>query len=137
MFSKDLYHDKDKKKQYFAGVIIIKDENILLGLKKRGFGTGLWNHSFAGKVERGEEVVVTAQRELEEESGLKVDVSNLRKVGYFEYEFADKQINPRIMVLTIYRAINWAGNIVESSEMTPSWCHVSSVPYTQMWPDNR
>ena len=74
---------------------------------------------------------------MEEESGLKVDIENLLKVGYFEFEFTDSSINPRIMAMTIYRALDWAGDAVESSEMCPEWCHVSEVPYPNMWPDNR
>ena len=74
---------------------------------------------------------------MEEESGLKVDIENLLKVGYFEFEFTDSSINPRIMAMTIYRALDWAGDAVESSEMYPEWCHVSEVPYPNMWPDNR
>ena len=74
---------------------------------------------------------------MEEESGLKVDIDNLIKVGYFEFEFTDSSINPRIMAMTIYRALDWAGDAVESSEMCPAWCHVSEVPYPDMWPDNR
>ncbi len=50
MFKENVYHDKNKKKQYFAGVLISKNDSVLLGMKKRGFGSGLWNHSFAGKV---------------------------------------------------------------------------------------
>ena len=71
-------------------MIIAGRTEILLGLKKTGFGRGLWNHSFAGKVERDEEVVVAASRELEEESGLKVEAEQLEKVGHLEYEFKDQ-----------------------------------------------
>jgi len=52
--------------------MISRDCQILLGMKKKGFGRGLWQHSFCGKVEKGESVVEAAVRELEEESGLQV-----------------------------------------------------------------
>ncbi|CAN0403706.1 unnamed protein product, partial [Ectocarpus sp. 8 AP-2014] len=42
---------------------------ILLGMKKRGFGEGKWN-GFGGKVESGESVEEAAKRELMEEAGL-------------------------------------------------------------------
>ena len=71
-------------------MLITGQDSVLLGLKKTVFGGGLWNHSFAGKVEVGEEVVEAASRELEEESGLIVELQDLEKVGYFEYEFVDK-----------------------------------------------
>ena len=136
MFDNNVYHDKSKIKQIFAGVIICADGNVLLGMKKRGFGTGLWNHSFAGKVEKGEEIIAAAKRELEEESGLKVDENQLKKVGYFEYEFADESINPKIMEMHIYKAEAWTGDVQESSEMSPSWCRIADVPYQKMWADN-
>ncbi|KAJ2629167.1 hypothetical protein H4R22_003483, partial [Coemansia sp. RSA 1290] len=37
---------------------------VLLGLKKRGLGEGLWN-GFGGKLETGETLYACAQRELE------------------------------------------------------------------------
>ena len=43
-------------------------KRVLLGMKKRGFGAGMWN-GFGGKVELGETVEEGARRELEEETG--------------------------------------------------------------------
>ena len=42
-------------------VWITKKDEILLGLKKRGLGVGLWN-GFGGKVEVGESIVSAAKR---------------------------------------------------------------------------
>eukprot|EP01047_Picozoa_sp_COSAG01_P115130 COSAG01_NODE_43780_length_426_cov_0.944954_1_plen_115_part_00 len=42
---------------------------ILLGMKKRGFGEGKWN-GFGGKKEPAETMAECAQRELREESGV-------------------------------------------------------------------
>lgn len=39
-------------------------------MKKTGFGTGLWQHSMAGKAEGGETPAQTATREAEEEVGV-------------------------------------------------------------------
>ena len=136
MFDTNVYHDKNKIKQVFAGVIISVEDSILLGFKKRGFGSGLWNHSFAGKVEKGEEIIDAAKRELEEESGLKVETNQLHKVGYFEYEFTDLSINSKIMEMHIYKAEVWSGKVEESSEMTPRWWQITEVPYQDMWADN-
>ena len=88
---------------------------------------GLWNHSFAGKIEQGECPAEAARRELEEESGLVVQPDQLEKVGYFEYEFEDGRIMGKIMAMHIYRAVSWAGEAVETGEMRPSWCPVSQV----------
>ena len=47
---------KEIKKKVLTLVYIRDEENILLGLKKRGFGTGKWN-GFGGKVQPGESIL--------------------------------------------------------------------------------
>ena len=41
------------------------------------------------------------------------------------------------MVLHIYRAISWSGEVRESAEMIPQWWPHQDIPYDQMWPDNQ
>ena len=70
---------------------------------------GLWQHSFCGKLEKGESVAEAAVRELEEESGLQVTSTwmscllysasqvlpqDLKPQGYFEYEFVERSHCP-------------------------------------------
>ena len=45
----------------FTIVFIIQEQNILLGLKKRGIGVGKWN-GFGGKVEANETIEDAAKR---------------------------------------------------------------------------
>ncbi len=52
-------------------------KEVLLGMKKRGFGQGKWN-GFGGKVEPGETVEAAALRELEEESCVRAAGAELR-----------------------------------------------------------
>jgi 8-oxo-dGTP diphosphatase/2-hydroxy-dATP diphosphatase len=66
--------------------MIYQPPKVLLGKKKRGFGTGRWN-GFGGKVEEGETIEESAKRETREEAG--IDVSDLEKVGIIEFEFQD------------------------------------------------
>jgi len=132
----DLYFDSTKKRKIFSGVLIQKQQNVLLGMKNRGFGKGKWQHSFAGKVELSESLVDAAQRELFEESGLIVEKDNLVKIGYFEYEFTDARIVPWIMEVHIFGATEWKGEIRASEEISPEWCNKSAIPYRQMWKDN-
>jgi 8-oxo-dGTP diphosphatase/2-hydroxy-dATP diphosphatase len=61
--------------------IIHKDNKVLLGFKKRGFGEGRWN-GFGGKVEKNETIEDSVLREIEEEAGI-VPI-DLRKRGVFE-----------------------------------------------------
>ncbi len=53
-------------------VFVFNPENqILLAMKKRGFGEGKWNGA-GGKVEEGETIVQAASRELREETGIEI-----------------------------------------------------------------
>ena len=48
---------------------LIKDHQVLLGMKKRGFGVGKWN-GFGGKLKEGEDVKAALAREIKEEIGI-------------------------------------------------------------------
>ncbi|CAM9398354.1 unnamed protein product, partial [Phaeothamnion confervicola] len=52
-------------------------KEVLLGLKKRGFGINLWN-GFGGKVEVGETIEEGARRELLEESSVTAETMAYR-----------------------------------------------------------
>jgi len=50
-----------KSKKITTLVMVTNESNILLGLKKRGFGSGKWN-GFGGKVEANESIEEAAKR---------------------------------------------------------------------------
>ncbi|MEA3323508.1 MAG: NUDIX domain-containing protein, partial [Patescibacteria group bacterium] len=58
-------------------IIVFNENKILLGMKKRGFGVGKWN-GFGGKVEKNENIFESVERELLEESGLKIKNNLIR-----------------------------------------------------------
>lgn len=64
--------------------MIFDDKKVLLGMKKRGFGSGLWN-GFGGKVDPGETIEQAAIRELHEER--RVLATKLEKRGIVEFSF--------------------------------------------------
>ncbi|KAK9393062.1 7-8-dihydro-8-oxoguanine triphosphatase [Crotalus adamanteus] len=111
-------------------VLVMQPQRILLGMKKRGFGAGLWN-GFGGKVQLGETVEQAAKRELHEESGLTVDT--LQKMGQITFEFVG---NSELMEVHIFRADNFHGDPTESDEMRPQWFDVDQIPFKEMWPDD-
>lgn len=57
------------KRKIYTLYIIEKNNQILLGLKKRGFGMGKWN-GFGGKVMESESITQGAIRELKEECNI-------------------------------------------------------------------
>ena len=134
----------DRKVKRFAGVLIYDQSRarILLGMKKRGFGTDLWQHSFCGKVETSDrDLAHTALRELQEESGLSVPnpERDLRFLGMFCYEFTEDKDLPFNMEVAIFTCDikDTSGTILhDNDEIRPVWHDYDEIPYSSMWPDN-
>lgn len=116
-------------------VFVFKDGEVLLGLKKRGFGQGLWN-GFGGKVNvtEGESIVEGAARELQEESGL--IGKNLEKVGILDFHFEKDLGKYKDLEIHVFKTSTFEGEIIESEEMLPQWYKISEIPYKDMWPDD-
>lgn len=111
--------------------IVYRHPNVLLGMKKRGFGAGRWN-GFGGKVEPGETIEDAAKREVWEEAGIKV--TDIEKVGHIDFEFVG---DPIALEVSIFKAGSFSGEPVESDEMKPQWFHKDEIPFEQMWPDDK
>jgi len=112
--------------------LLVKDNQILLAMKKRGFGIGKWN-GVGGKVEDGEEIVDAVIRETKEEIG--VDIKNPAQVGILNFYFPykpewDQEVH-------LFLAKDWQGNPKESEEMAPKWFLLNEIPYDKMWDDDK
>ncbi|HEX7588854.1 MAG TPA: 8-oxo-dGTP diphosphatase [Anaerolineae bacterium] len=106
---------------------------LLLGMKNRGFGSGKYN-GFGGKVESGETIENAAVRELSEECGITVSVSDLIQAARLEFFFpAQPDWN---QVVHVFLAERWRGEPAETGEMTPAWFGLDAIPYEQMWADD-
>jgi len=108
---------------------------VLLALKKQGFGQGKWN-GIGGKVNAGETVEEAARREVMEEIGIRVGL--LEKVALLTFYFiapgSDPDWNQEVHV---FLARSWGGEPGESEEMRPQWYRYEDVPYEEMWADDR
>src|SRR3989338_7392975 len=93
--------------------IIYQHPKILLGMKKRGFGAGLWN-GFGGKVESEETIKEATLRELKEEAG--VVASGIERIGIINFEFKG---DPEILEVHIFKGGEIKGEPQESEEMKP------------------
>ena len=105
---------------------------VLLGLKKAGFGAGKVT-GFGGKVERGETVVGAAQRELTEEAGLSADEHGLHPTGRLTFSFPARPSWSQ--VVHVFLVASWDGTPIESDEMRPAWFRVDGLPFARMWQD--
>ncbi|CAM9334995.1 unnamed protein product [Ascophyllum nodosum] len=103
---------------------------LLLGLKKQGFGEGKWN-GFGGKLEAGETVEEAAKRELLEESGVIAQRLSLR--GQLTFNVPSYS---SIMRVFVYEAVSYVGEPRESEEMRPRWFRETDLPFKEMWADD-
>ena len=71
---------EERKRKVLTLVFLRREGEVLLGMKKRGFGEGKWN-GFGGKVEAGETIVEAAAREVKEECGYVVKTEDLGEKG--------------------------------------------------------
>lgn len=109
---------------------LCKDGEVLLAMKKRGFGAGKWN-GYGGKLKSGESVEDALVREVMEEGGVEVKKEDLQNFGYLDFYFDDKpEFNQRVHIFKIYK---WNGEPKETEEMKPAWYKFAEIPYSQMW----
>lgn len=112
---------------------LVKENEVLLGLKKRGFGQGKWT-GIGGKLEEGETVEQAALREVFEE--ICVQPKYLKKVARvnFYFPFVDKpeKWNQEVH---FFVTSTWDGIIKETEEIKPQWFSIDQIPFHEMWPD--
>ena len=111
-------------------VFLQRDDEILLAMKKRGFGKGLWN-GVGGKIDPGETIEQAAVRECQEE--INVTPLDLAKVAIHTFTFPDDKPN---MIGHVFITDKWEGEPAETDEMAPQWFKKSEIPYSGMWDDD-
>lgn len=115
-------------------MLLLRGDEVLLAMKKRGFGVGKWN-GVGGKPDPGEDIVIAAIRESKEEIGVtplgpkRVAILNF----YFPLVPEDKNWNQQVLVFT---ATQWEGNPAETEEMRPQWFRQKDILYEEMWSDD-
>ena len=109
-----------------------KDDQVLLAMKKRGFGEGKWN-GVGGKIDPGETPEQAAIRETQEE--IEVTPKNPRKAAELDFdEFHNGK--PYNVKVHVYTATKWEGIPTETEEMAPRWFSIDELPLSEMWPDD-
>lgn len=114
-------------------LFLIKDDQILLAMKKRGFGAGKWN-GVGGKIEQGESIEDALIRECQEE--ICVTPLSWKKVAELDF-IQDVETEPWHMYVHAYLSFEWEGEPLESEEMRPEWFTFSNIPYADMWDDDQ
>jgi 8-oxo-dGTP diphosphatase/2-hydroxy-dATP diphosphatase len=112
-------------------VFVRRGNEILLGMKKRGFGEGRWN-GFGGKIEPGETKLEGVQRELIEESGL--TGNRFEEIAHIFFDF---ETTPDEIDCTVFFCDDYSGEPIETDEMRPQWFRANELPYSEMWIDDK
>ncbi|MDD2917270.1 MAG: 8-oxo-dGTP diphosphatase [Candidatus Gracilibacteria bacterium] len=115
-------------------VFVFNPQNqILLAMKKRGFGEGKWNGA-GGKVEAGETIVQAANRELAEETGISIAPEKLEARGVLHFHFSGKPEWDQDV--SIFVSHGYTGSFEETEEMKPEWFDTDTIPFDDMWEDD-
>lgn len=114
-------------------LFLIKNNRILLAMKKRGFGVNRFN-GVGGKKEPGENIEQTMVRETKEEINVTPTKYNKFAEIIFD-EFYKGQ--PTIIKMHVFIASEWLGSPAESDEMKPQWFDIDKIPLDKMWPDDK
>lgn len=110
--------------------LLFKEGQILLAMKKRGFGEGKWN-GYGGKMKEGESIEEAAIREIEEEGNVVVQKEDLESAGKIDFYFSDKpEFNQSVY---LFKVTKWQGEPKETDEMRPQWFFLDKIPYESMW----
>jgi len=115
-------------------VFVFNDKKqILLAMKKRGFGEGKWNGA-GGKVEVGETIPQAASRELQEETAIIISPEKMEVRGVLHFHFDKKpEWNQDVNIFVSY---GYIGDFQETEEMQPAWFDIDKIPFDTMGEDN-
>lgn len=112
-------------------LFLLKYNQILLAMKKRGFGQGRFN-GVGGKPNQDENIFDTTIRETQEEIG--VIPKDIQQVATLDFYFKNKpEWNQQVLV---FISKQWIGEPSESEEMKPQWFNINNLPFDKMWPDD-
>lgn len=107
-------------------------DEVLLGLKKTGFGTGKIV-GVGGHVEPGESIPEAICREVAEEIHVQVLPADLLPAGTVDFVFPARP--EWSMDTTVFTTRSWQGEPAESDEISPEWHPVDVLPVERMWAD--
>lgn len=111
---------------------LIREDEVLLAMKKRGFGAGRYN-GVGGKLELEESIEQALVRETEEEIGVTPkEFEKMADITFDEYIKGE----PTKAHVHIYTTSKWTGTPTESDEMSPKWFKKNDLPFNIMWPND-
>ena len=114
-------------------MLLKKDNKLLLGVKKRGFGMGKIQ-GVGGKVEEGERIEDAAIRETYKEIGVRV--TKMEHMADIVFDDLYYKGIPERHMMHVFVGTEWSGRPIETDEIKPEQFIISELPYERMWCDN-
>jgi 8-oxo-dGTP diphosphatase len=111
-------------------LFVVNEGRVLLMRKKRGFGMGKINGP-GGKLDPGESEMDCALRETEEELGVRALGASKRGELWFQF------VDGMRMHVAVFHATRHEGDVIETEEAFPLWTPVETIPFDEMWADDR
>ncbi len=113
-------------------LFLVQEGQVLLAMKKRGFGANRWN-GVGGKLEPGETIEQALVRECQEE--IMVTPEAYEKVARIVFD-EQHQGSRNTLEVHVFTCSKWSGEPEETEEMAPKWFDIDKIPYDDMWPDD-
>lgn len=130
----------EKEKVLFNATLVFVENTegkVLLGVKARKIGVGCWN-GYGGGIEPNETPEQSALRELDEESGIKGDPSQLEKCGVVIFNNTKEDGKEFVCKMHVYFLRNTTAEVSTTEEMlTPKWFDKNELPYNNMMPADK
>jgi 8-oxo-dGTP pyrophosphatase MutT (NUDIX family) len=148
LYERELIRPINRENMFLAGIYCIlsitekyeklnkvfnKIKEVLLQRKSKGrFGEGKWNLP-GGKVKPRETFEKAAERELEEETGIKAN--KLKEIGVLNFYWSG--IEKPIWIVHIFSVEDFYGEERESEEGELKWFDLSNLPFNEMCEDDK
>lgn len=117
-----------------VGVVIIDDDKVLLVEhgEKAGHLTGSYGTP-GGRIDEGESAIQAAVREVNEETGLTVEVEDLVEIPYiYEAELPRKDGSILSVSHTVFVASKFKGELRGTDETVPVWMEIDKLNTSEL-----
>jgi ADP-ribose pyrophosphatase YjhB (NUDIX family) len=114
-----------------------RSKELLLAIKKKGFGSGKWN-GVGGRFvpSKDKNLFKAISREVREEIGVKVlGIKRVAVLNFYHPYLRNKREKSWQVHAFLIR--DWEGGPKESKEIKPKWLKVSKIPFNRMWLDRK
>lgn len=119
-----------------VGVLIVKDDKVLL--VEHNESAGHLNGKYglpAGRIELGEELKETAQRELKEETNLDVSLDNLILLKKTWKAKIKRKDGNKEFSLKVFYSNNFSGDLKSNEETSPKWININEIEKLDLLPN--